>query len=291
MKFCHNCGSYSHKSKECKEPITSCGLILVKLPYYKKINLNSYIKIDNYNDKNLGNLMNINKYMNKIKFLLVRRKHSLNYIEFIRGKYTIDKDILTNIFELMSPDEIANISIYPFKKLWEDLWKDKSWSKSFQNEYKNSEIKFNQIKDNKELFKYLTRELVPKYNSSEWGMPKGRRESMETNLECGIREFCEETSLKNSNFNIINKLFPIDEIYTGTNNKNYKSSFYLATLNRGKYNFNISNNLETGEIGFFTLNEAIKLIRDYHHERITILQKVFLFLINILENNSKNINL
>ena len=34
-------------------------------------------------------------FKDKIKFLLIRRKHSLNYIEFIRGRY--DKNNLKNL--------------------------------------------------------------------------------------------------------------------------------------------------------------------------------------------------
>ena len=287
MKFCHNCGSHFHKTKECKEPIISCGLILIKLPYFQKLKPREYIKIDNYNFKNLRNLNKISQYMNKIKFLLIRRKHSLNYIEFIRGKYTISQEELQFKFQLMSPNEIADISILNFKNLWENVWGDKSWCKTFDKEYKESKDKFYKLKKNKTLFKLLTQETIPKYDSPEWGIPKGRRESQESNINCGIREFCEETSLTNQNFNIISKVSPIVENFTGTNNKNYKSIFYLASLKKYKYDFNIDNNFEVGDIGFFTLNEATKLIRDYHQERIKILEKTFLFAINQLEENKQ----
>lgn len=288
MKFCHNCASHFHKTKDCNEPIISCGLILAKLPYFQKVIPKEYLKIDDYNFKNLKNLNKISDYMNKIKFLLIRRKHSLNFIEFIRGKYIIDKDKLQNMFELMSPDEIALISIYDFKILWENVWGDKSWCKSFEKELQESEEKFNLIKKDKKLFKFLTQQIIPKYNSPEWGLPKGRREHNESNLDCGIREFCEETSLTKEHINIIQKISPIDEIFTGTNNKNYKTIFYLATLNKKKYKLNIENNSETGDIGFFTLNQAMDLIRDYHKERINILEKTFLLLINLMENNKNN---
>lgn len=291
MRFCHNCSSHFHKTKECKEPIISCGLILIKLPYCKKINTINYTKIDDYNYKNLSNLNKISQYINKIKFLLVRRKHSLNFIEFIRGKYTIDENKLVYMFELMSPDEILQISINNFDDLWENVWGDKSWNKSFEKEYLDSKNKFEQIKNNTHLFKKLTQEIIPKYNSPEWGIPKGRRENTETNLECGVREFCEETSLNKNNFTIINKINPLVENFTGTNNKNYKSIFYLATLNKNKYKFNIKNNFEIGEIGFFSLSEAFDLIRDYHIERIKILEKVFLFVLGYLEETKpKSIN-
>jgi len=285
MKFCHNCGSYNHITRKCCEPRISSGIILVKTPYYKKININDYTKIDSFNYIHLKHINKIKYYSNKIKFLLVRRKHSLNYIEFIRGKYEISKENLTFLFELMSPEEITRISIFSFKQLWEDVWKDKSWCKSFIKEYNSSELKFNSIKKNKSLFKFLTTQIIPKYNSPEWGLPKGRREMGENNINCGIREFTEETSLNKKNINVLHNVSPLVETYLGTNEKYYKSYFYLATLNKIPYNFDISDNLEIGDIGFFTLSQSTNLIREYYPDRIKNLEKIFLFIINSIEQS------
>lgn len=288
MKFCHNCGSHFHKTKECSEPIISCGLIVLKLPYYQKLKATEYLKIDDYNFRNLKNINKISQYIDKIKFLLIRRKHSLNFIEFIRGKYQVnDKTHLANIFELMSPNEILLIATLEFKKLWENVWGVRSWLKSFEKEFSESELKFNTLKNNKELFKYLTEEIIPLYNSQEWGLPKGRRDNNESNLDCGIREFCEETSLIKNNITIAEKISPLTENFIGTNNKKYRSIFYLASINKIKYNFDIKKNPEIGDIGFFNLNECISLIRDYHQERIKILEKTFLFAINLIEKNKE----
>lgn len=285
LKFCHNCGSHFHKTKNCQEPTISCGLIVLKLPYFQKLKSFEYLKIDDYNFKNLKNLDKLSYYMNKIKFLLIRRKHSLNFIEFIRGKYQINKNELTKLFELMSPEEIVLINTNNFRNLWEKVWGNRSWLKSFEKEFQQSEIKFNTLIENKELFNYLTRKIIPKYNCPEWGLPKGKRDNNESNLNCGIREFCEETSLTKENITITNNVSPITENFTGTNNKNYRSIFYLASLNKIKCKFNIKNNPEVGDIGFFTLNQASDLIRDYHQERIKIIEKTFLFAINLIERN------
>ncbi|ADO67480.1 putative NUDIX-like hydrolase [Cafeteria roenbergensis virus] len=290
-KFCHNCGCNFHKTKDCQEPTISCGLITIKLPNYQKIKSYDYLTIEDYNFKHLKNLGKLSYYMNKIKFLLIRRKHSFNFIEFIRGKYEINKEKLIKLFELMSPEEILLIDTYNFKDLWEKVWGDRSWLKSFEKEFKNSETKFIKIQENKELFYYLTRKIVPLYDSPEWGLPKGRRDNTESNIECGIREFCEETSLTQNNITIINNVAPLVEDFIGTNNKKYKSIFYLATLNKIKYKFNIVDNPEVGDIGFFTLPQATNLIRDYHQERIKVIEKSFLFTVNMLEQNKINNNL
>jgi hypothetical protein len=63
--FCNNCGEKGHIFKDCKEPTTSCGLILLNQP-----------SLPTDPDKAL--------------ILMVKRKHSMSYTEFIRGKYSVD---------------------------------------------------------------------------------------------------------------------------------------------------------------------------------------------------------
>ena len=54
--FCNNCGKNGHAFHQCKYPITSIGVILFK---YQK---------------------------NNIKYLMIRRKDTLGYVDFMRGK-------------------------------------------------------------------------------------------------------------------------------------------------------------------------------------------------------------
>ena len=60
--YCNNCGKKGHLYKECKLPVTSCGNIVFRL------------------DKD------------EPEILMIQRKDSLCYIDFIRGKYDIKKD-------------------------------------------------------------------------------------------------------------------------------------------------------------------------------------------------------
>ena len=81
------------------------------------------IDISSYNEINLKAFNNIFKFKNNIKFLLIRRKHTLNYIEFLRGRYEIDDiNSLVHLLELMTPDELDFIKSNDFDTLWLDLW-------------------------------------------------------------------------------------------------------------------------------------------------------------------------
>ena len=84
--------------------------------------------------------------MSHIKFLMIRRKHSLSYIEFIRGKYDVNNmDSIISLFKKMSPEEIDTISKNDFEYLWFDLWKKTSKSKLFQKEFKQSKEQFEKL--------------------------------------------------------------------------------------------------------------------------------------------------
>ena len=74
---CLNCGILGHTIKTCNYPITSYGIVC----YY-------------INNKK------------EIKYLLIQRKDSLCYIEFIRGKYDLTNlDFLCNIFKCITNKE------------------------------------------------------------------------------------------------------------------------------------------------------------------------------------------
>jgi hypothetical protein len=75
----------------------------------------------------------IDKYKDKIKFLLIQRKHSFSYVEFIRGKYDENDLIEVNkLLNLMTKDEIEKILTNDFTTLWTDLWKKTSKHKAYQ---------------------------------------------------------------------------------------------------------------------------------------------------------------
>ena len=114
--YCGNCGKKGHIYKKCHYPVISLGIISFKLD---KINLNTLLK-KSFKFRNNKNIRLIEKFLNQnLKFFLIRRKHSLGYVEFIRGKYEFDDiDYIRNIFSIMSKEEIKNILEVPFRELW-----------------------------------------------------------------------------------------------------------------------------------------------------------------------------
>ena len=296
--FCCNCGKYGHKYSKCNEPITSLGIIAIKPNeegIYEKFknffNNEKYYNLIKSNTMNNNILLEIDKYRENFKFLLIQRRKTLGYIEFLRGRYNESNyDEIVNLFDQMTKNEINDILTKNFLLLWQDLWKNNIDNKYYKNEYDESFKKFQIVKFKKDLIKSLEN-IVLDYDSPEWGFPKGRRIYLEKNINCAIREFEEETSLTSKDYILINNIPPIQETFYGTNEVLYRHIYYFAlcksdltvTLNKD----NPNQMEEIGNIGFFSFNECCSLIRNYHVERQNILNETFIFLSSILKYNFK----
>jgi len=250
------------------------------------------IKYDNININNINNITipKLNKYNNMIKFLLVRRRHSLNYIDFIRGKYEFNINNINNninnnnnnllkMFNYMSKEEVINIKLMTFDNMWNKLWNKTSHSFKYNNEFKNSKKKYNIIKKNGILENLL--KICTPFETTEWEIPKGRKEENEENIDCAIREFTEETSIEKKDYTILTNIEPIDDIFIGTNNKIYKHIFYIAMAN--KIDLKYTQNNEIDMVKWCSLEEIITLIRPYNESKIKIITNIFLHIINTIE--------
>jgi 8-oxo-dGTP pyrophosphatase MutT (NUDIX family) len=238
--YCGNCGKNGHIYKDCMEPITSLGIIGYKI------------------------------FDNEIKYILIQRKHSYGYVDFIRGKYDIDNlNYINQLFLEMSTNEIKNIFSKDFSSLWSEIWSN---SKIYNDDYKQSLEKFEDIIDMKDELK-----LNSKWDSPEWGFPKGRRNINESNKNCAIREFCEETNLNKVDITINSDIYPISEIFVGSNNIRYKHIYYVAEVHKDKIEIDSNNDYQTneiGKIGWFSKDESKNIFRHYNFEKNNILEKL-----------------
>jgi 8-oxo-dGTP pyrophosphatase MutT (NUDIX family) len=260
--YCGNCGKCGHIYRKCLAPIISTGIIIFK------------------------------KENNIIKYLLVRRKDTLGFVEFMRGKYNLENIVYINkLFEIMTFDERNMIIQYDFDYLWNKLWM-KQDNKQYHNEYDSSKKKFNILKEgifNKDILTSLytlnsNNKLL--WYEPEWGFPKGRRNLKETNRECAIREFEEETGIVHDEYTMIYQIEPLEELFSGSNNIRYKHIYYVAiakdNINNNftidKYNFNQVS--EISNIKWYSYKECMNIIRNYNIEKKNVLEKLHKTLTN-----------
>lgn len=296
--YCLNCGKRGHISKRCKDPPTSYGIICFKISdewniyqtvlqmkYFKNpaISIVNNINMYWFNNKNKEIRNEITEFINKIKnytkFLLIRRKHSLGYIEFVRGRYDhLNEKTFVHLLKQMTDEERNYIIENEFDTIWEDLWRNTSHSSLYQKEYIKSMEKFIFLKENCIDFLKTT---TSKYSIPEWGFPKGRRNYMEKDMECAKREFMEETNLKDNEFILLDRIYPLHENFYGTNQVKYKHTYYLGTCLTNKEMEIIDNPdqiQEVGDIGWFSYDEIMNLLRPYHSDRKKLVEEIIYFL-------------
>lgn len=292
--YCGNCGNTGHTIKNCTDPTTSYGIIGIKIDIaddnerngiIEKIKKNKLIANNlGINYKNESDLDNFSYHKDKIKFLLIRRKHSLGFMEFVRGRYSIDNiDGIIYLFKQMVQDEIDKIGSMTFQELWIDLW---GTSGNKDVEYEKAQEKYKKLQEGGENFldlNFYVQKVKPQWSTPEWGFPKGRRNFQESDIECAIREFGEEAGMEANEYDIIDQN-PKIEIFTGTNGKPYKHIYYLCLSKKTDDIILNPNNKtqqeEIGDIGWFTYYECIEKVRPYHSERIKILSEIYISILN-----------
>ena len=243
ISICNNCGKHGHLFHNCKMPITSYGIIL-------------------FRSSSRG-----------IEYLMLRRKDSFGYIDFIRGKYSpYNIPQIQSIVNEMSISEKQMILQNSFETLWKCMWVELT-----NNQYKNEEImsckKFETItngviiNDTIITLKDIVDKSETKWNETEWEFPKGRRNHNEKDLECSLREFEEETGLMKQNLTIIENVLPFEEIFIGTNHKSYKHKYFLAYINDFKDELNSYQKSEVSKLEWKTIDECLESIRPYNLEK------------------------
>ncbi len=309
--FCMNCGKKGHLTKKCNYPIISLGIVTIyieDLPISCNMILNLCKRIQHqylfeYDEiqemkKIYQSLkeMTHEKLDEKIHYLMIRRRNSLSYVDFIRGKYDIDDyEYIYNTLLMMTDEEQKLLLEKSFEELWSDLWATPISSIHYNQEFLESKQKFQKLKEGYMIqkceiqfplqMKKIFETSLISYDEAEWGFPKGRRNMNEKNIECAKREFQEETGLEEKEYHILN-ISPLEEIYLGSNHIRYKHIYYFSQMMEKKSmevdKKNSHQKSEVGDIRWVTFQEGFSLIRDYHKEKRNILFNTHQFIKNLI---------
>jgi predicted NUDIX family NTP pyrophosphohydrolase len=168
----------------------------------------------------------------EIQYLICQRRDSIEYTDFIRGKYSLSS--LKTYLSLMTHTERGRIAAYTFQELWDDLWVNHSIA-LYRETYTKAKQKFEQ---NYKLVLKLLSETDSVSIDPIWGFPKGKKNSRESEIQCSVREFIEETKIFLDYKHIMN-IPPSVEIFKGSNGKMYSTYYYIAYIDhRHKKPFN-----------------------------------------------------
>jgi 8-oxo-dGTP pyrophosphatase MutT (NUDIX family) len=245
--FCNNCGDRGHVFKVCTDPVTSCGLILLNQP-------------------------NLPVDPDKVQILMVRRKHSMAYTEFIRGKYdSEDTEYVKKLLSNMTVGEQMMMTSVEFSELWTSHW---GVGRDYHSqEYEVSIKKFKSIN-----LPSLIAEVGSAFAEPEWGFPKGRRLHRESDIDCATREFSEETNILRNSYVVCRNLI-LHEQFTGTNGIEYKHTYYIALLREPKL-INLLQNMtdeqqrEVSAISWKSIANCKTLTRPHYTQRSEMLDSL-----------------
>ena len=230
--ICTNCEEKGHTTIVCRKPVCSDGIIAFK------------------------------RTKNGLKFLLIQRKDTIAYIDFVRGKYNLaNPNQLSLLIEEMIPEEKNNLLTLTFDEIWSKLWMNHQ-SRAFLYDYKDAKEQYYKL-DIKHL---LQNSVNCKWEETEIEYPKGRRFNKETHIACAKREFAEETGYKESEFRILD-IPPLEEIFYGSNSVSYKHIYYIAEITTSRIpeidNYSIQMAGEIKALNWMNFKDSINSFRNY----------------------------
>lgn len=163
-----------------------------------------------------------------LEILMVKKRYTFYYVEFIRGHYAPSDDTkILYLLNRISNEEKVEIESMNFDHMWYRVWRDIPTIDS--NEYtwfakckRKFEMNFSAPRDQARL-----RQLLNQSTSTDcmWEIPKGRRDPDEAELTCALRELQEESGYDGTSCIILPETM---ELRTSNNKATYINKYFLA---------------------------------------------------------------
>jgi len=245
--FCNNCGKKGHFFHQCRMPIMSNGIIA-----FRTVQENDH---------------------NRYEYLMIRRKDTLGYLDFLRGKYSLyQKSYIMNMIKQMTSAEkdiLRKKSEHVKSRMTNPSQKDKLTTLIMGIHHANG--------DTYDLLSLLNESdhNYEVWTEPEWGFPKGRRNPNELDYECAVREFTEETGYSKCYLQDLSNLIPVQEVFTGSNYYSYKHKYYIMYMDPShKDSQNTFQSSEVSGMEWKTLEQCLESIRPYNLEKRKMIQHV-----------------
>ncbi len=162
------------------------------------------------------------------EILMIKKRHTYSFIEFVRGMYDPYKDYdLQYMFEAMTITEKSMIQTRNFETIW-NYCNGEPTKSSERSIYNRSLRKYTALleRNGNVLLTLITN---TKNSNLLWEIPKGRPNKKESPLASATREFEEETGLSKNSYRILFDEGTIEYSFIDCGVK-YKYIYYIAVL-------------------------------------------------------------
>lgn len=210
------------------------------------------------------------------EYLMIQRKDSVCFVEFIRGKYSLtQKEYIKTLFSNMTPAERELIRTSTFDEVWKalcnNMYKTFTEHNASREKYKALKLGMNAENENgKYLFdiNYIIDNTTSRVPEPQWEFPKGRRNMSENNVDCAVREFEEETNISRTKIILSNKICPISLEKMGCNGVLYRGMYFVAKCIDKVDNASLSilNDVQKREISSVKWFDFAGIISRLHNE-------------------------
>ena len=110
-------------------------------------------------------------------------------------------------------------------------------------------------------------------HEQEWEFPKGRRKLGEKDHKCALREFCEESNIKETDIDLIDSNRYYEEIYQSINKIRYRNIFFLGRYLNTSENVdhydknNIHQSKEVRDVQWFSYDQICEKLKYRNKEK------------------------
>lgn len=210
------------------------------------------------------------------EILLVQARLTYQFVSIVFGKYKQwDRERIMELLNNTTFDEKLLLASLDFDKMWYHVWlrvPKEDHADTFYKFYQNSKNKFYRLVSNDNGRKFKNMISRSKKKVLGWEIPKGRLEKNETEMDCAIREFKEETGISNQDYSIFYHEPPICNSYED-DNCIYVNKYFIAYCSKPVQPFwNFNNFSQVGEISDFAWIPIKQLSDIEHHNKVLTVQ-------------------
>ena len=174
------------------------------------------------------------------EYLLVQRKDTLAFVEVCRGRYNVfNVPYLMNLFANMTEDEKRVLATESFDTIWESMWAHK---RNNNLDYAIAKTKFGMLQNGVQVYHddggsyvmdlpFIIANCGGNASDRGWNIPRGRRNNVESNMCCALREFTEETGVEPRKLALSKRVKPFVLDKLGSNGIFYRAIYFVARCN------------------------------------------------------------